>query len=159
MSLKRKFKAERAPLVSDTEVRKLKEKFGHTKQSKAIRVSSSVSRKPSSQPFVSAFPYMQCIKSLLATDWAASFFYTKGHMYWRGFNICGSPCCCTTKWVSKDASRHDHCQRPHGTNILLETTWNYGGDASRRRSQEISFLKDAIYCKYSKTLERHLDMG
>ena len=77
MSLKRKFKAERAPLVSDTEVRKLKEKFGHTKQSKAIRVSSSVSRKPSSQPFVSAFPYMQCIKSLLATAWAASFFLPK----------------------------------------------------------------------------------
>ncbi|CAL9689754.1 unnamed protein product [Knipowitschia caucasica] len=47
MSLKRKFKAERAPLVNDTEVRKLKEKFGHTKQSKSIR-SSNVSR-PSRQ--------------------------------------------------------------------------------------------------------------
>ncbi|KAG1925400.1 hypothetical protein F2P79_025572 [Pimephales promelas] len=31
MSLKRKFKAECAPLFSDSEVRKLKEKFGHTK--------------------------------------------------------------------------------------------------------------------------------
>ncbi|XP_057215776.1 sterile alpha motif domain-containing protein 3-like [Triplophysa rosa] len=40
MSLKRRFKAERAPLVSDTEVRKLKEKFGHKKQSKATVATS-----------------------------------------------------------------------------------------------------------------------
>ncbi|KAI7795903.1 hypothetical protein IRJ41_009482 [Triplophysa rosa] len=48
MSLKRRFKAERAPLVSDTEVRKLKEKFGHKKQSKATVATSSLCRNPAS---------------------------------------------------------------------------------------------------------------
>ncbi|GAA6072917.1 uncharacterized protein LOC121180247 isoform X1 [Tachysurus ichikawai] len=46
MSLKREFKAERAPLVSDSEVRKLKEKFGHTKQSRSTSASGSLCRKP-----------------------------------------------------------------------------------------------------------------
>ncbi|XP_056608379.1 sterile alpha motif domain-containing protein 3-like isoform X1 [Triplophysa dalaica] len=48
MSLKRKYKAERAPLVSDSEVRKLKEKFGHKNQSKATSASSRLCRKPAS---------------------------------------------------------------------------------------------------------------
>lgn len=34
MSLKRKFKTERAPLVHIDEVRRIKEKFGHRKKSK-----------------------------------------------------------------------------------------------------------------------------
>ncbi|XP_040913813.1 uncharacterized protein LOC121194815 isoform X1 [Toxotes jaculatrix] len=51
MSLKRKFKAERAPLVSDSEVRKLKEKFGHKNQFKATNASASVCRKPANLTF------------------------------------------------------------------------------------------------------------
>ncbi|XP_049430059.1 uncharacterized protein LOC125887354 [Epinephelus fuscoguttatus] len=51
MSLKRKFKAERAPLLSDSEVRKLKEKFGHTRQSKATSASMSLCRKPANVTF------------------------------------------------------------------------------------------------------------
>ncbi|XP_030292943.1 sterile alpha motif domain-containing protein 3 isoform X2 [Sparus aurata] len=51
MSLKRKFKAERAPLVSDNEVKRLKDKFGHTKQSKATSVPASLGRKPANQTF------------------------------------------------------------------------------------------------------------
>ncbi|XP_078025294.1 sterile alpha motif domain-containing protein 3-like [Epinephelus lanceolatus] len=51
MSLKRKFKAERAPLLSDSEVRKLKEKFGHTRQSKATSASTSLCRKPANVTF------------------------------------------------------------------------------------------------------------
>ncbi|KAF7709134.1 uncharacterized protein LOC124383284 isoform X1 [Silurus meridionalis] len=47
-SSKRKFKAERAPLVSDSEVRKLKEKFGDTKQSRSTSASTSLCRKPAS---------------------------------------------------------------------------------------------------------------
>ncbi|XP_060716644.1 uncharacterized protein LOC132839597 [Tachysurus vachellii] len=52
MSLKRKFKAERAPLVSDSEVRKLKEKFGHTKQSRSTSASASLCRKPARETCV-----------------------------------------------------------------------------------------------------------
>lgn len=51
MSLKRKFKAERAPLVNESEVRKLKEKFGHSKQSKATAASASLCRKPANTTF------------------------------------------------------------------------------------------------------------
>lgn len=54
MSLKRKFKAERAPLVSDKEVRRLKEKFGHKKQSKATISSASLYRKTANVMSVSS---------------------------------------------------------------------------------------------------------
>ncbi|KAG7318252.1 hypothetical protein KOW79_018007 [Hemibagrus wyckioides] len=48
MSVKRKFKAECAPLVGDSEVRKLKEKFGHTKWPRVSSASASLCRKPAS---------------------------------------------------------------------------------------------------------------
>uniref|UniRef100_A0A667X901 Uncharacterized protein n=1 Tax=Myripristis murdjan TaxID=586833 RepID=A0A667X901_9TELE len=46
----------RAPLVSDNEVRRLKDKFGHTKQSTATSVSANLARKPANQTFVSPLP-------------------------------------------------------------------------------------------------------
>lgn len=52
----KKFKAERAPLVSDNEVKRLKDKFGHIKQSKATSVPASFGRKPANQTFVIPLP-------------------------------------------------------------------------------------------------------
>ncbi|KAK5853451.1 hypothetical protein PBY51_014601 [Eleginops maclovinus] len=44
MSLKRKFKTERAPLVDDTEVRKYKEKYAQSRKSQATDTSAAVKR-------------------------------------------------------------------------------------------------------------------
>lgn len=64
MSLKRKYKAERAPLVSDSEVRKLKEKFGHKNQSKATSASSSLCRNPAGVASVSQLTDIHNVFSL-----------------------------------------------------------------------------------------------
>lgn len=55
MSLKRKFKFERAPLADIEEVKKLKQKFGHSK--KSLQPEESSSSKQITWPLVRAYVY------------------------------------------------------------------------------------------------------
>lgn len=47
MSLRRKFKSERAPLVDDDEVRRSKEKFGHNKSKHLVEATRTSQRRVS----------------------------------------------------------------------------------------------------------------
>lgn len=151
--LKRKFKTERAPLINNEEVKRVKEKFRQARSLKTPEESTSTCPKRLKPSLVSPLNLTKAkarSHCYIVYIWSVTsdICFDKGIMHCGGgCNLCWGSYQGTAWAIQKVASRHESGERPHDENLCMETPRNSRRNVNWRSVEEISIPKNIRWGK------------